>query len=133
MNDFQSNSDILSASSDNSSTLVSPVRNNASPRQSLGGPDTLSDIDKLFDLRTKYRSNPLVCFLNINSIRNKIVDLRIIMERCLPDLLIVIETKLNETFKTETLLVNGYKKPIRRDRTEHGGGIMLYVRRGVVS
>ena len=72
-------------------------------------------------------------FLNINSIRNKIVDLRIIMERCLPDLLVVIETKLNETFKTEILLVNGYKKPIRRDRTEHGGGIMLYARRGVVS
>ena len=55
------------------------------------------------------------------------------MERCLPDLLVVIETKLNETFKTETLLVNGYKKPIRRDRTVHGRGIMLYVRKGIVS
>lgn len=55
------------------------------------------------------------------------------MERCLPDLLGVIETKLNETSKTETLLVNGYKEPIRLDRTKYGGGIMLYVRKGVVS
>ena len=132
-NDFLNNSCILSASLNDLSTLDSPVRNNASPRQSLGEPETLSDIDKFFDLRIKYHNNPLVCFLNINSIRNKIIDLRIVMERCLPDLLVVIETKLNETFKTETLLVNGYKKPIRRDRTEHGGGIMLYVRKGIVS
>ena len=114
------------------STLDSPVRNNASPRQPLREPETLSDIDKIFDLRIKYHNNPLVCFLNINIIRNKVVDLRTVMERCLPDLLVVIETKLNETFKTKTLLVNGYKTPIRRDRTEHGRGIMLYVRKGIV-
>ena len=54
------------------------------------------------------------------------------MERCLPDVLVIEETKINSDFKTETFLVNNYQKPMRRDRNEFGGGIMLYVRKDVV-
>ena len=54
------------------------------------------------------------------------------MERCLPDVLAIEETKINSDFKTESFLVNNYQKPMRRDRNEFGGGIMLYVRKGVV-
>ncbi len=92
-----------------------------------------SDIDKLFSLRTEYHNNPLFGFLNINSLRNEIVDLRILMERCLPDVLVIEETKINSDSKTEASLVNNYPKPIRCDRAEFGGGIKLYVRKGVVS
>ena len=53
------------------------------------------------------------------------------MERCLRDALVIEETKISD-FKTETFLVNDYQKPVRRDRNEFGGGIMLYVRKGVV-
>ena len=54
------------------------------------------------------------------------------MERCLPDVLVIEETKINSDFKTESFLVNNYQKPMRRDRNEFGGGIMLYARKGVV-
>ena len=54
------------------------------------------------------------------------------MERCLPDVLVIGETKISSDFKTETFLVNNYQKPMLRDRNEFGGGIMLYVRKGVV-
>ena len=40
--------------------------------------------------------------------------------------------KLSSDFKTDTFLANNYQKPMRRDRNEFGGGIMLYVRKGVV-
>ena len=42
------------------------------------------------------------------------------------------ETKLSSDFKTEIFLVNNYQKPIRRDRNEFGGGLMQFVRKGVV-
>ena len=91
-----------------------------------------SDIDKLFSLRTEYHNHPLVGFLNINSIRNKIIDLRMLMERCLPDVLVIEETKINSDFKKDIFLVNNYQKPMSRDRNEYGRGIMLYARKGVV-
>ena len=67
------------------------------------------DINKLFSLRTEYNNHPIIGFLNINSLRDKIIDLRILMERCLPDLLVIEETKLSSDFKTDTFLVNNYQ------------------------
>ena len=93
---------------------------------------TFSDIGEIFDLRTKNPNNPLIGFLNINSLRNKIIDLRLVMERCLPDILVIEETKLNSDLKTEIFLINNYQRPIRRDRNEFGGGLMQFVRKGVV-
>ena len=96
-------------------------------------PNILNDIGEIFNLRTKNPNTPLIGFLNINSLRNKITDLRLVMERCLPDVLVIEETKLNSDFKTEIFLINNYQKPIRRDRNEFGGGLMQFVRKGVVS
>ena len=91
-----------------------------------------NDIDKIFGLRVKYPNNPIVGFLNINSLRNKIIDLRNVAEKCLPDVLLIEETKLSAEFKTEIFLLNKYQPPMRRDRNEHGGGLMQYARKGVV-
>ena len=83
-------------------------------------------------MRVKYPNNPTVGFLNINSLRNKIIDLRNVAEKCLPDVLLIEETKLSAEFKTEIFLLNNYQPPMRRDRNEHGGGLMQYARKGVV-
>ena len=40
----------------------------------------------------------------------------------------ISETKLDNSFPEGQLLIEGYSKPYRIDRTCHGGGIMLYVR-----
>ncbi len=79
------------------------------------------DIEEIFQMRTKYSNNPIIGFLNINSVRNKIIDLRLIMERCLPDILVIEEMKLNADFKTETFQINNYQRPIRCDRNKFGG------------
>ena len=106
------------------------------PRIPLASPDAFldlsGDLENLFGLRVQYHNHPLIGFLNINSLRHKIVDLRIIVEKFLPDILVIEETKLNSEFKMKTFLMNNYQTPMRRDRNEFGGGLMQYVRKGVV-
>ena len=91
-----------------------------------------NEIEDFFNLRTKSPNNSLIGFLTINSLRNKITDLRIVMERCLPDILVIEETKLSSEFKTESFLIHSYQKPNRRDRNEFGGGLIQFTRKGVV-
>ena len=94
--------------------------------------DGSNEFREIFILRTKNPNNPLIGFLNINSLRNKMIDLRLVVEKCLTDILVIEETKINSDFKTEIILINNYQKPIRRERNEFGGGLMQFVRKGVV-
>ena len=48
--------------------------------------------------RRQYLNNPLIGYLNINRIRNKIADLQIIIQNIPPDYLVLSETKLGENF-----------------------------------
>ena len=41
---------------------------------------TPNEIEELFNLRTKNPNNPLIGFLNSNSLRNKITDMRFVMK-----------------------------------------------------
>ena len=94
--------------------------------------DVSNKFREIFNLKTKNPNNPLIGFLNINSLRNKMIDLRKVVKKCLPDILVIEETKLNSGFKTENFLINNYQKPIRHDRNEFGGGLMHFFRKGVV-
>ena len=49
-------------------------------------------------MRLKYPNNPLICYLNINSLRNKIIDTREVIDKISPDVFIIAETKLKEEF-----------------------------------
>ena len=42
------------------------------------------------------------------------------------DILLISETKIDSTFLTTKFNIEGYLKPIRLDRTEHGGGVSCY-------
>ena len=68
--------------------------------------------------------------LNINSIRNKIEDLKTLIAKNV-DILAVSETKLDESFPTSQFLIDGFKKPFRYDRNTNGGGILVYFREKV--
>ena len=54
------------------------------------------------------------------------------MQKALPDILVVAETKLNNDFSTQNFIVENYQTPLRRDRNEHGGGLMQFNRKGVI-
>ena len=58
--------------------------------------------------------------LNINSLRNKIEALKLIMMYNI-DILIITETKLDETFPKSQFYIDGYAPPFRVDRSKNGG------------
>ena len=49
------------------------------------------------------------------------------------DILVITETKLDDTFPEKQFLIPGYKKPYRLDRNANGGGVMIYVREDIPS
>ena len=91
-----------------------------------------SSLDGIHELRIKYPSNPLIGYLNINSLRNKIVDAREILTKFSPDYFVLAETKLDESFPTGQFYINNYEIRTRKDRDRNGGGLIEYVRKGVV-
>jgi exonuclease III len=64
---------------------------------------------------------------NINSLKSKMDEIRVRIEADKPDFFVCQETKLNEKTDSSTLSVLGYRL-YRKDRTEHGGGVALYVK-----
>ena len=55
------------------------------------------------------------------------------------DLLILSETKVNDSFTTNQFLIEGFSPPLplshtfRKDRDAHGGGLFIYVREDIPS
>ena len=49
------------------------------------------------------------------------------------DVLLISETKLDDTFPLNQFILEGFTPPYRIDRTEHGGGLMLFVREDIPS
>lgn len=71
------------------------------------------------------RVNISVIQININGIKNKIEELKMLIKEHDPDVVAVQETKLGEIDQTPT--VEGYSI-IRRDRDRIGGGVLTMVR-----
>ena len=79
------------------------------------------DLGKLKELKGKNLKNPFLCYLNINSICNKIVNLRYVLAQTGTELLAVSETKLGENFPDAQFNVEGYEfPPHRKDKLKRG-------------
>ena len=44
------------------------------------------------------------------------------------DILLILETKLDDSFSSAQSLLDGFSKPYRLGRCSNGGGILLYIR-----
>ena len=73
----------------------------------------------LKNVRIKNRNGLIIVYLNINSIRNKIDFLRPMISESI-DVLIIAETKIDNTFPTSQIVIEGYMKPFRYDRNQNG-------------
>ena len=82
------------------------------------------------DLRAYRISN--VGTLNINSIRNKFDELKMSISGNV-DVLVITETKLDDSFPTGQFFIEGFSTPFRLDRNSRGGGILIYVREDIPS
>ena len=81
----------------------------------------------LKSLREENPNRPIFAQININSIRNKcqILASQIINN---VDVLLVYETKFDDSFPTTQILLDGFLKPCKLDRSSNGSGIILYIK-----
>ena len=63
----------------------------------------------------------------INSMRNKLTDLKVILKYLSLDYFILSEMKLDESFPNAQFTLDGYEIRARRDRNKFGGGLIEYV------
>ena len=74
----------------------------------------------------------VIVHLNINSIRNKF-DFFLEKIKGNVDILMLSETKLDDSFPMGQFLIDNFSEPIRVDRNKNGGGILLYIREDIPS
>ena len=65
--------------------------------------------------------------MNINSIRNKSETLVPLVTSDI-DILMISETKIDDSFPPSQFMIDGFSMLYRRDRNAHGGGILVYFR-----
>ena len=69
---------------------------------------------------------------NVQSLNNKVNELRALATLECPDVIALTETWTNESIANECLHVEGYDVVVRKDRTDtaggRGGGIVVYVK-----
>ena len=70
-----------------------------------------------------------VTHYNINSIlaEGRLGELAIVCETLKIDVLIITESKLCNTIPNNLISISGFHEPLRRDRTRHGGGVLIYI------
>ena len=103
-------------------------------------PEDENYLAELKEMREKYMQNPLIGYLNINSLRgDKFTHLKDILT-CTPiDIFCVDETKLTYDFTDSLFQIDGYQyPPFRRDRDtvnshSYGGGKLVFVKDGMIN
>ena len=79
---------------------------------------------KLRKIRIKNPNKIILAHLNINSIRNKFEMLSLLFHGVI-DILMICETKIDDSFPTEQFIIEDYSTIYRLDRNDRGGEIML--------
>ena len=78
-------------------------------------------------LRKDNLNKLIFAHLNINSIRNKFDNLSDII-RGKVNIMLISETKIDDSFPQGQFVIDGFSTPYRLDRNCQGGGLMLFIR-----
>ena len=88
--------------------------------------DANDHLHNLSLFRKNHPKNILLGHLNINSIRNKFDSVQELIQISKMNLLLISETKLDESFPSAQFKINGYRM-FRRDRSLYGCGLCFYI------
>ena len=79
-------------------------------------------------------NNLNVAHINIRSLRNKLDEVKVLMQVCRFDILAITETHLNQKISNKQLEIDNYKI-VRRDRNSGaaGGGCLVYINNHICS
>ena len=86
----------------------------------------------LKEIRKKNPNRIIIAHLNINSTSNKFEMLKEVVGDKI-DILLISETKLDDTFPLNQFILEGLTPPYRLGRATHGGSLMLFVRKEIPS
>ena len=89
-------------------------------------------IDGFKILRLKYLQNPIIAQININSIQNKFETLVSLVTSDI-DILMISETKIDESFPLSQFMIDVFSMPYRCDRNAHSGGILVYCINNIIA
>ena len=118
---------------DSNSSIYQPSNTQSNSQAQPGDNENEQEID--YDLKTYRVKNVgkiIMATLNINSIRNKFEQLKMLISGNI-DVLVITETKLDDSFPTGQFFIEGFSIPFRLDRNKHGGGILIYIREDIPS
>ena len=88
------------------------------------------ETNHLKHIRRSNLNKLIFAHLNINSIRNKFESVVKDISSNV-DLLMLSETKIDDSFPKGQFLIKGFGDPFRIDRNVNGGGILFYVREDI--
>ena len=95
---------------------------------------TFLDLEGLNKLTKEHQNNPIIGYLNINKLRNKINDLRKICRKTQIHVLCIDETELDQSFPDAQFPIEGYQYPaFRKDCNKNGGGKNVHVKEGLIA
>ena len=98
-----------------------------------GNTDIELELEGMNNLKSKNKDNPFIGYLNINSLRFKIIELKEIILKSNFEILTVRETKLDNDFPDNMFKIDGYHPPFRRDRDCDGGRLITFIRSDIPS
>ena len=88
----------------------------------------------LSKLRKAYLNSPIIGYLNIKSLKEKIVCLTEIISTYKIDILCIDETKLDTSFPDSQFKIDGYQFPLfRNNRDSKGAGKIVFVQESIVA
>ena len=96
-------------------------------------PIDCTDLQMLKKDKLNYPRKLLIGYLNINSIRNKISDIREVFGKLQLDYFVLSETKIDESFPSGQFNIHDYKIRNCRDRDKHGDGLIEFFRKGFIT
>ena len=74
------------------------------------------------------KSGLRICHLNVNSIPNKIDEIKYMLKNSPFDIVAFTETHCDDTVSDNELQLDDFDF-IRKDRTRHGGGVIIYIKK----
>ena len=106
-----------------SSVLCNSESKSKSGRSNKSKNNITDDKVGLEEMKSKCPDKLIMGHININSIRNKFDALSLIVRNNV-DILMISETKLDDSFPTAQFLLHGFSAPYRLDRNSKDGGIL---------
>ena len=100
----------------------------SSELSSSQGPE--NDLWLLYKQKKSNHNRLIFSTLDANSIPNKLDDIRITIADFV-DILVITESKLDQSFPESQFFINRFSKPFRKDRNRHGGGFLMYIKEDI--